>query len=139
MNSTSPIVQAAQQLLEEFTCVKTQSFISSEKVEQVQAALKSLAQDSEYQMFGICADSLEEAFTTLHQYLQAFNYSTIVLDQSKLSPVEGAVYLKFNGRAQSFYAASYAEQYRGVLVSYQSPESKGFNGIYGHFPLDLFA
>ncbi|NJK36391.1 MAG: DUF1824 family protein [Oscillatoriales cyanobacterium RM1_1_9] len=133
-------VALAQNLLTEFNCLETQPTLSLEKAIQVRQGLLILVQASDYQMLGICADSLGEATTTLSQYLTAFNFS-VPLDYRPIPPIEGAVYLKFNGLSQSFYASSYLESYRGVLVSYQSsPETpEAVNGIYGHFPLDLFA
>ncbi|MEL7038146.1 MAG: DUF1824 family protein [Cyanobacteria bacterium J06592_8] len=141
MSSSQPSdlsVEAAQQLLEAFTCAEIQSVSQIENREGICSALKRLVQNSDYQMLGICADSLEIAWTALEQYLQGLDYN-ITIDRSAIETIEGSVYLKYNGLSQSYYASPYTEQYRGVLVSCQSTDETGVNGTYGHFPLDLFS
>jgi hypothetical protein len=140
MSSSQPTplsIEAAQQTLEAFTCAEIQSINQIKNPDQIGAALKVLVQNSEYQMLGICADSLQAAWNALEQYLQKLGYN-ITLDRNAVESIEGSVYLKFNGRSQSYYASPYTEKYRGVLVSCQSTDDTGVNGTYGHFPLDLF-
>ncbi|CAD5924135.1 hypothetical protein PCC9214_00855 [Planktothrix tepida] len=131
-------VQDAEALLKDFICNDVISPISEEENAKIQQALLLLTHESDYQMLGICADSMAQALTTLKQYLKALEYS-INVEDNPLEPLEGAVYLKFNGRNQTFYLSSYLDKYRGVLISFQSTEEDGINGVYGHFPLDLFA
>lgn len=140
MSSSQPAnlsIEAAQQTLEAFTCAEIQSINQIKNRDSICAALQLLVQNSEYQMLGICADSLDTAWNVLEQYLQKLGYN-ITLDRNAVEAIEGSVYLKFNGRSQSYYASPYTEKYRGVLVSCQSTDETGVNGTYGHFPLDLF-
>lgn len=141
MSSSQPTnlsIKAAQQTLEAFTCDDIQSVNQIENRDQICSALKLLVQNSEYQMLGICADSLDAAWNALEQYLHGLDYN-IAPDRNGVEAIEGSVYLKFNGRSQSYYASPYTQKYRGVLVSCQSTDDTGVNGTYGHFPLDLFA
>lgn len=140
MSSSQPAnlsIEAAQKILEAFTCADIQSINSIENPDNICTALKILVQNSEYQMLGICADSLDEAWNALAEYLQGLGYQ-ISLDRNAVEAVEGSVFLKFNGLSQSYYSSPYTQQYRGVLVSCQSNDEVGVNGTYGHFPLDLF-
>jgi hypothetical protein len=101
----------------------------------VQTALKFVIEQSDYQMLGICADSLAEGQQTLETYASAFNYELPNLD---LPTIQGAVYLKYNSRTGNYYADGYPGTHRGVLVSCQSDFQDGLNAMYGHFPLNLF-
>lgn len=136
-DSTSLTIKTAQNLLEQFTRIEIQSQTLPKAIDEIRQALLLLADHSDYQMLGICADSLLEALTTLSTYLTKLGYN-IDIDSNRINPIKGAVYLKFNGRNQSYYASAYLEKYRGVLISYQSSDEAGVNGTYGHFPLDLF-
>lgn len=131
------MIRDAENILKQYSCqelVPTSSALEKEKVKE---ALLLLVQESEYQMLGICANSMAEGLLALEQYLDALGYS-VTFEADSLAPVDGAVYIKFNGRTQGFYVSPYLEKYRGVLVSCQSTEPEGVNGTYGHFPLDLF-
>ncbi|VXD21779.1 DUF1824 family protein [Planktothrix paucivesiculata] len=135
----SPLtIPDAQSILKGFLCTDAIPPISDSEKAKIQAALLLLNRESEYQMIGICADSMAEALSALTDYLKAFEYSINVEDHA-LEPVSESVYLKFNGRSQNFYISPYLEKYRGVLISFQSTDENGINGVYGHFPLDLFA
>ncbi len=136
-DSTPISVKTAQSILEQFTCIEMQSQPQPENQDKIRQALLFSVNHSEFQMLGICADSLPEALTSLAEYLIAFNYGTPI-DAKTIPAITGAVYLKFSGRNQSYYASAYLEKYRGVLVSFQSSDEDEVNGTYGHFPLDLF-
>jgi hypothetical protein len=136
-DSTSLTLETAQNLLEQFTRIEIQSQTLPKEIDEIRQALLLLVDHSDYQILGICADSLPEALTTLSTYLTKLGYN-IDIDSNRINPIKGAVYLKFNGRNQSYYASAYLEKYRGVLISYQSSDEAGVNGTYGHFPLDLF-
>jgi len=136
-DSTSLTLEIAHDILEQFTCLEMKCQCPPKDLEQTRQALLLLAHHSEYQMLGICADSLDEALTALADYLTALGYS-IEVNPRTIDPIDGAVYLKFNGRNQSYYASAYVEKYRGVLVSFQSSDTEEVNGTYGHFPLNLF-
>ncbi|MEB3278692.1 MAG: DUF1824 family protein [Lyngbya sp.] len=141
MSSSQPAhlsLETAQQILEAFTCADIQSINPIENPDRICSALTLVVENSEYQMLGICADSLDAAWNALEQYLHGLNYN-ITLDRNAVEAIEGSVFVKFNGRSQSYYASPYTEKYRGVLVSCQSTDDTGINGTYGHFPLDLFS
>ncbi|MEA5497972.1 MAG: DUF1824 family protein [Limnoraphis robusta] len=142
MSSSQPAnlsIETAQKILEAFTCADIQSVNPIENRASICEALHVLVQNSEYQMLGICADSLDAAWNALEQYLQGLDYHNITLNRNAIEAIEGSVYLKFNGRSQSYYASPYTQQYRGVLVSCQSSDETGVNGTYGHFPINLFS
>lgn len=132
------MIQDAENILKQYSCAEFASIPSDLEKEKVREALLLLVRESEYQMLGICANSMTEGLTALEHYLDALGYS-VTFEKDSLAPVEGAVYIKFNGRTQSFYVSPYLEKYRGVLLSCQSTEPDSVNGTYGHFPLDLFA
>ncbi|MGB3614450.1 MAG: DUF1824 family protein, partial [Elainellaceae cyanobacterium] len=104
---------------------------------EVQVALKTVAQKSEFQIFGVCAGSLGEGVTALKDYTQALGYE--IPQDLTFDPVEEAVYIKFNPKTGLIYADSYSGDHRGVLVSCQSDHDDGLNEMYGHLPLDLFS
>lgn len=96
---------------------------------------------SDYQILGICADSLSQGHRALMTYAQALGYtvddSALPLDQ------EGAIalrstYIKYNPTSGLLYASDYEGIHRGVLVACQSETTEGINEMYGHLPLNLF-
>lgn len=101
----------------------------------VRAALRQVVAQSDYQIFGVCADSLDQASLALQGYTTALGYHP----QCNLPPLAGSVYLKYNPRSGLCYADTYRGEHRGVLVSCQSAEPEGLNQMYGHFPLDLWS
>jgi hypothetical protein len=126
----------AQAILAPFNCLTPKSLDSPQAKQAVQQAVLYLAQITDNQMLGILASSITEAIATLQSYTQALGYS---LPQTTPEDVEGgAVYLKFNPRTNLCYSSPYPEQYRGVLIAFQSDHPDGVNELYGHLPLDLF-
>ncbi|CAN1208748.1 hypothetical protein TUMEXPCC7403_00905 [Tumidithrix helvetica PCC 7403] len=111
---------------------------SSAEPEIVRKALLSLATASDYQIFGVCADSQAQGRMALEAYAKAFGYEVppTIGDASHHS--EYGIYIKFNPRTNRCHEDVYSGKYRGVLVSYQSDFADGLSGTYGHFPLDLF-
>lgn len=107
---------------------------SEEQKASLREALLFLKAHTDYQIFGVCADSLAQGTTALEEYTQAFAYTLPPISSNQ----EGSVYIKFNPNRNLFHASSYSGEYKGVLVSYQSDYSDGHSGTYGHFPLDLF-
>ncbi len=103
--------------------------------EQLQQALLQVANHSDYQMLGICADSFAQGRQALETYAAALGYTQIPIPE----PIDGPVYIKFNPRSGGCYVDSYVGSHRGVLVSCQSAEEPGINEMYGHLPLDLFS
>lgn len=137
-HSTPLTVEAAQKILESFTCLEMQSLESDTDKEVVRQAIGLVARFSDYQILGVCANSETEGFLALDSYLKALGYS-VPTQRAADAAVTGPIYIKFNTLKNSYYVDSYQGIYRGVLVSCQSPQDSGINGTYGHFPLDLFA
>lgn len=127
-------IEKAHRLLKQFDCIQPPSVNSQADFQAIQAALCYVAQHSDYQILGICADSVEQACQALQSYGKALGYAV----QFAPEPMAGAVYLKFNPKG-SCYASPYEGKHRGVLVACQSAYSDGINEMYGHLPLDLFA
>lgn len=100
----------------------------------IQQALLLAASQSDYQMLGVCADTLEQGIRALEDYAKALSYRPNL----NLEPVEGSVYIKFNPNSDKCYASPYDGEHRGVLVSCQSADDTDLNEMYGHLPLDLF-
>ncbi|MGB5962310.1 MAG: DUF1824 family protein [Coleofasciculaceae cyanobacterium] len=132
-NSPNLTIQAAQKLLKPFNCLESKSVSASEKA-LIREALLLLSKHSDYQILGICADTTTQGLLALKTYATALGYQP----NCHLSPVEGAIYLKFNPNTGLCYLDSYTGTYRGVLVSFQSSEEGDINDMYGHFPIDLF-
>jgi len=136
MNASSPStlsLSEADRLLKRFDCLT--SVPQDWDPAQIQAALRLVADYSDYQMLGICADSLAQAQAVLQAYASALGYDP----DGSVAPVEGPVYLKFNPRSGRCYADTYSGEHRGVLVSCQSADIDGVNQMYGHLPLNLYA
>ena len=140
-NSNNLTVEAAEKMLNEFTCLHIKSNaapMSEEEKTRTREALLLLVNSSDYQMLGVCSSSVSEGFSALGRYLEAIGYKNTTLSDSAFK-VEGPAYIKFNGKTESYHADSYTGEFRGVLVSCQSEEGEGINGTYGHLPLDLFS
>jgi hypothetical protein len=129
-------VEAAQKIIENFTCLDLRSIPSELEKAPLREALLLLANSSDYQMLGVCADSTEEGFFALETYLKALGYHPTFDDYT--NSVTGSVYIKYNTLKGVYYVDSYNGTFRGVLVSCQSSIEGGVNGTYGHLPLDLF-
>ena len=112
--------------------------LSPEQRDLIRRSLQVLSQETDYCIFGICADSLDIAIKSLNQYANALGY--ILPDNPDFrGTLEGSgVYVKCNIQSGLFYASPYDNNYRGVLLSYQSPDHPDLLPLYGHFALDLF-
>lgn len=130
----SPAVQAAHRLLKQFDCLKQSPALAPVERSQLRQALLQMSSQSDYQMLGICADSLNQGQQALAAYASALGYNL----NGQLAAIDGPVYIKFNPQAGSCYASPYPGEHRGVLVSCQSADETGINEMYGHLPLDLF-
>jgi hypothetical protein len=111
---------------------------SEEQRMTLRQALLLLKTHADYQIFGVCADSLAQGIKALREYTQAFDYTLDPVSNTQ----EGAVYIKFNPNRSFVHVDPYSGEFKGVLISYQSEDNggnEGHNGTYGHFPLDLFA
>ncbi|KAM3106298.1 DUF1824 family protein [Phormidesmis sp. 146-33] len=122
----------AQTILRQFICVDRPAGLDSDLI---RSALLRVVNHSDYQIFGICADSLEQGKQTLSSYLSALNYEAMP-DISGV--IEGAVYIKHNPKTDRSHAEPYTGVHRGVLVSCQSAYDGDVNETFGHLPIDLF-
>ncbi|MDX2098959.1 MAG: DUF1824 family protein [Leptolyngbyaceae cyanobacterium bins.59] len=129
-------LEAAHALLKRFDCTR-QDFDPLPEKGLVRQALYRVADASDHQILGICADTEAEGLAALKQYAQALQHQ-IDLDDRPLS-IEGPSYTKFNPRSGLCYCESYQGEQRGVIVCCQSAYDGGLNETYGHLPLDLFA
>jgi hypothetical protein len=123
--------QTAHQLLKQCEEAGAEDALDRASIRQ---ALRHVASLSDYQMLGVCADTLEQGIQALAGYGKALGYSPNL----ELGDIEGAVYIKFNPNSAQCYASLYDGEHRGVLVSCQSAEETDINEMYGHLPLDLF-
>jgi hypothetical protein len=142
-SSAALTLDEAHQLLKQFSCLQSPSLQPPDRQADearlgdrphLKQALMLLTAESDYQMLGICADSIEAGRTALAAYTKALGYQPSL----ELQPIEGPVYIKFNSRTMSCYASPYEGEHRGVLVSCQSADEDGINEMYGHLPIDLF-
>lgn len=133
-NSTNLTVEEAQKLLKPFNCTEGKSVNSESEKALLRQALLLLAERSDYQILGICADTATQGLSALKTYSEALGYKPNL----DLPTVEGPVYIKFNPKKGLCYLESYTGSHRGVLVSYQSSYEGQINDMYGHLPLDLF-
>jgi hypothetical protein len=136
-NQSNLSVEEAQKILKDFSCIDVKSVDSESEKALIRQALLLLTSLSDYQNFGICADTAAQGFLALETYLKALGYEA-TLDQADITSFVGPVYIKFNTQRRSSYLDSYIGKYRGVLVSCQSSQEESINGTYGHLPLDLF-
>jgi len=135
MSSSQPLdLETAHTILKQSSTFNPESSDAPSNWNLVQQALLLAASQSDYQMLGVCADTLEQGIQALEGYAKALNYSPNL----KLEPVGGSVYIKFNPNSAQCYASPYDGEHRGVLVSCQSAEATDLNEMYGHLPLDLF-
>jgi hypothetical protein len=105
------------------------------EAQATRAALQHVIRHSDYQILGICAESLDQGQAALVAYAAALGYT---VDVTRLAPQSGPVYIKFNPKTNLLYSDRYVGDHRGVLVSCQSAEPDDVNDMFGHLPLDLF-
>lgn len=147
-NSVALTLAEADQILKQFNCLNQSNSIqeetagrtasekqSSDDRSRLRQALMQVVAASDYQMLGICAESIAQGQSALVDYTRALGYQP----RLELHSIEGPVYIKFNSRTLSCYASPYEGEHRGVLVSCQSADEDGINEMYGHLPIDLFA
>jgi hypothetical protein len=122
----------AETLLRQFICTDT---VPAElDYTKIRDALLLVAELSDYQIFGICADSAIEGIRSLQLYLDALGYDFA----SDIRAIDGIIYLKYNPKTGRAHMEPYTGQHRGVLVSCQSAYDDGVKETFGHLPLDLF-
>lgn len=135
MPDRAPSLESAQTLLRQFTCRELDATLPDLDLpkDAVQQALLTVTQHSDNQIFGICADSVEQAQAALSSYLRAIGE-----DVPEIPARSGTVYVKYNPATRRCYSDAYTGDHRGVLVSCQSAFDDGVNETFGHLPLDLF-
>lgn len=131
-------LKQARKKLDQFSCIEQKAVASAEEKEQLKTALHTIAKESEWENFGICADNTQQAITAVKSYLIAFGYEVQQVDFEQAQQLDHPIYMKFSTKQMGFYQDNYTGEYRGVLVSCQA-EDDLIAGTYGHFPLDLFA
>jgi len=127
-------IKEAQELLKPFNCIENKSIDSEAEKALIRQAILLLTQHSDYQILGICADTVAQGLSALKTYSEALGYQPNL----DLTPIDGSVYIKYNPNSGLCYLDSYTGTHRGVLVSCQSAYEDGINDMYGHLPLDLF-
>ncbi len=132
----SPLtLESAFAVLRQFLCIDSQSDSSPPDLALVRQALLLVVERSDYQILGICADTVAEAENALKTYLIALGYE----DNPNSSSMEGSVYVKYNPKNGRCLTESYTGKHRGVLVSCQSAYDGDVNETFGHLPLTLFS
>jgi uncharacterized protein with PIN domain len=135
LETTASLTTAqAQAILAPFNCIELKTIQTSAEKLAVQQAVLQLVNITDNQIFGILADSLEQATQALNLYTQVIGHQP----PAEIPPCSDAVYLKFNPRSGLCYASPYTGEHRGVLISFQSDAADGLNEMCGHLPLDLF-
>ncbi|MGV0029224.1 DUF1824 family protein [Phormidesmis priestleyi] len=134
LQNSPPTKEDALKVLRQFLCVD----LSSAPLDYalIRSSLLLVVDQSDYQIFGICADSFEQGKQTLSSYLTALNYEEMP-DVSGV--MDGVVYIKYNPKTGRSHAEPYTGVHRGVLVSCQSAYDGDVNETFGHLPIDLFA
>ena len=127
-------LEAAQTLLRRFICTDPVTDPEMGDRTLVQQAVLLVANHSDYQIFGICADTVTQAIAALRAYLGALDYDAA----PDVPNTAGPVYLKFNPKQGKLHLEPYTGVHRGVLVSCQSAYDGDVNETFGHLPLDLF-
>lgn len=127
-----PGLEEAVHYLRQVNCLTPQDEAVNRAL--LRQSLLLAAEASDYQILGICADTLAEAIQALESYAAALRYAP----EPNLPTIEEAVYIKFNPNTGLCYASPYSGTHRGVLVSCQSVDETGVNEMFGHLPLDLF-
>jgi hypothetical protein len=96
--------------------------------------LKTLAELSDYQTFGVCSPTVQGGFTALKSYVNALCYEA----RFEIPIAPEPVYIKFHSLSKSWYLESYPGAGRGVLITFHSNINDDLNGTYGYFPLNLY-
>lgn len=133
LDSENLTLDAAQGILNQFVC-RDRSPIVMPQAPLVRQALLLVAAHSDYQILGICADTIAQATIALKCYLTALGYEVV----PEVPTLDGAVYVKFNPNRDRCHVAPYNGTHRGVLISCQSAYDGNVNETFGHLPLDLF-
>ncbi|MBW4527992.1 MAG: DUF1824 family protein [Phormidium tanganyikae FI6-MK23] len=121
----------AETILRQFIC--TDPSAQPLDYAAIREAVLLVADLSDYQIVGICAETAEEGLRALSSYLKALDY-----EAPETRSIAGVIYIKFNPLTGRSHIEPYTGEHRGVLVSCQSAYDDGVNETFGHLPLDLF-
>ena len=136
---TNPAIPTAQHLLRQFMCIDLGASTEGLDPETVRSAVQTVAQASEYQIFGVCADNAVQGIKALHAYLEGLGYTARPeLAATAGAAIAGPIYIKYNPKLDRCHNDRYIGEHRGVLVSCQSAYEEDVNETFGHLPLDLF-
>ena len=122
----------AETILRQFICTDPNTLDLN--YNQIREALLLVAEQSDYQIFGVCADSAIVGLRSLQSYLDALGYDFA----SDIQTLDGVIYIKYNPKTGRAHMEPYIGEHRGVLVSCQSAYDQDVNETFGHLPLDLF-
>lgn len=137
LNTMVMELKTARKLLDTYSCTQVKPVTSPQEKTELQEALHFIVTESDAENLGVCADTPQQGYQALAQYLQAFGYK-VPFDLATITPGEKPTYLKCNTAKMIQYQDDYEGDYRGVLVACQSDDDM-INGVFGYFPLDLFA
>ncbi len=121
----------AETILRQFICTDQTS--APLDYAAIRAAVLTVADLSDYQILGICAETAEEGIQALSSYLKVLEYEV-----PETRSIPGVIYIKFNPLTGRSHMEPYTGEHRGVLISCQSAYDDGVNETFGHLPIDLF-
>lgn len=136
--------EAVRRFLNQFVCFQTLPPLSEQLTEQVQRSLQFLVEQSDFQTFGICADSAQASEAALNSYLSGLGYPSLVENgieieaPADLDPTQTPVFMKYNLCNGKCYQEPYTGTARGVLITCHGAAQDDINATYGHLPLNLF-
>lgn len=121
----------AETILRQFICNEPTQPLDYAAIREAVLVVTNL---SDYQIFGICAETAAAGIQALSQYLTALDYE----DAPEIRSIAGGIYMKFNPKTGRSHIEPYTGEHRGVLISCQSAYDDGVNETFGHLPIDLF-
>ncbi|MER3433176.1 MAG: DUF1824 domain-containing protein [Leptolyngbya sp. ERB_1_1] len=121
----------AETILRQFICNKPTQPLDDATIREAVLIVRDL---SDYQIFGICAETAEAGIQALSQYLAALKYETA----PDIRSLSGVIYIKYNPMTGRAHIEPYTGEHRAVLLSCQSAYDDGVNETFGHLPLNLF-
>ena len=137
LEETTDIAKAVK-LLKIYGCSPENRDNSPTARQQLREAILLVAQESEWENIGICAENLTRGLDALSSYLKALGYQdNFAKNSSTQGYANKPIYIKFNTRTMKYYVDSYSGDSRGVLIAMQG-DDETILGTYGYFPLGLF-
>lgn len=139
-----PTAASIRRFLNQFVCFQTLPELPESIAAQVKQSLQFLVEQSDFQTFGVCADSAQASEAALNSYLTGLGYGNLAESDinieapADLDPTQTAVFMKYNLRNGKCYQEPYTGTARGVLITCHGAPQDELNSTYGHFPLNLF-